>query len=743
MFHRIGQFVVQKAWWVIAGWVIAAIAIVATAPTLTAQTDESAFLPKHYESIQAMDVQQKAFPDNFTPSAMLLFERTDGGQLTAEDKAAMQKATDGLTAEHLKYVDKIVPVSDKTTSKDGKYALSMVGFDKNAPKQGTETADTAKKLREDGKTLVQGSNLKVQVGGQAAQNLDQQDSSKLANALIGVGTVVIILLTLFLIFRSPLIAFLPVALIAVFSMVANGLIADASKAFGLKADSSVSAILIVVLFGVGTDYFLFLIFRYRERLRAGEERQTAMVNAVGRVGEAISSAAGAVIVAFSVLVLSSLGMFKAMGPSLAIAVGVTALASVTLVPAVLVKIPERVLFWEKGLIYAVRKVILRHQPKPRTKWRLEPTGATFARFGHAVQRRPGMVAAVSGLILVALALGATGYKGTFDLASSSMPKTKESMVVQSTLASSFSAGAADPSDVYVTSSNGTPLDKSTFPAYVKALGEVRGIGSVAPQPKVNADGTTADFTVMLNDDPASNHAIDTIGKLRSVAHSQAPENTQVYVGGLTSVYKDINTAMAHDYSLVFPIAALLIMLILGLLLRSVVAPWYLMAAVGLGFGATVGATTLVFQNMKGEPGLMFMLPMFIYLFVVAIGTDYNILMIARLREEAQEGRSPREAASMALRHGGPTVAAAGGILAATFATMCFAGNTLFSEIGFSVAFGIAVSAFVMAMFFTPALTAMLGRKAWWPGHQGLAGHGTSHVVAGSAPQPDAQPAGRR
>ncbi|WP_035850418.1 MMPL family transporter [Kitasatospora azatica] len=744
MFHRIGQFVVRRAWWVIAGWVIAAIAIVASAPTLTAQTDESAFLPKHYESIQAMDVQQKAFPANFTPNAMLLFERTDGAALGPEDQTAMKKVTDGLTAEHIKYVQTIVPVNDKSTSKDGKYALSMIGFDKSAPKQGTETADTAKKLREDGKSLAAGSNLKVQLGGQAAQNLDQQDSSKLANVLIGVGTVVIILLTLFLIFRSPLIAFLPVALILVFSSVANGLIADASKAFGLKADSSVSAILIVVLFGVGTDYFLFLIFRYRERLRAGEERRDAMVNAVGRVGEAISSAAGAVIVAFSVLVLSSLGMFKAMGPSLAIAVAVTALASVTLVPAVLSLIPERVLFWEKGLIYAFRKVILRHQPNPATRWRVEPKGAKFAALGNTVQRRPGMVAAVSGLILVALAIGVTGYKGTFDLASSSMPKTKESMVVQTTLMTSFTAGAADPSDVYVTSTTGVPLDKAAFPAYAQALGGVSGVGQVAPQPKASADGLTADFTVMLKDDPASNKAIDTVGKLRSVAHGQAPQDTKVYVGGLTSVYKDINTAMAHDYSLVFPIAALLIMVILGLLLRSVVAPWYLMAAVGLGFGATVGATTLVFQNMKGESGLMFMLPMFIYLFVVAIGTDYNILMIARLREEAQEGRSPREAASMALRHGGPTVAAAGGILAATFATMCFAGNTLFSEIGFSVAFGIAVSAFVMAMFFTPALTALLGRKAWWPGHQGLSNQGgPSHVVAGSVAVHDSEPAGRR
>ncbi|MEU9128611.1 MMPL family transporter [Kitasatospora sp. NPDC048540] len=713
MFHRIGRFVVRRAWWVIIGWLVAAVAIIATAPALTAQTDESAFLPKHYESIQASQVQEKAFPANFTPAAMVLFERTDGGKLDDADKAAMAKVVQGLTDQHVKLVETILPVSDQSTSKDGRYALSMVGMEKNSAHK-PEAADSAKELREGAKKLAEGSNLKVQLGGQSAQNLDQQDSSKLANMLIGVGTIVIILLTLGIIFRSPIIALLPILSIFVFSMVANGLIADASKAFGLKADSSVSAILIIVLFGVGTDYFLFLMFRYRERLRAGDDRKEAVVNAVGRVGEAIASAAGAVIVAFSVLLLSSLGMFQALGPSLAIAVFVTALASVTLVPAILSLIPEKVLFW------------------PSKAWQKEPANARFAAIGRTVERKPLLVTLVSGAMLVVLSFAAFGYKGTFDLASGSMPKTKESMVVQDTLMTAFSAGAADPSHVYVESRTGAKLDPAALTGYIGELGKVPGVAQVVAQPHLNADGTVADITVMLKDAPATNQAIDTIDGLRKVAHGSAPQGSEAKVGGITSVYKDINTAMARDYSLVFPVAALLIMLILALLLRSIVAPWYLMAAVGLGFGATVGATSLVFQKMQGEAGLMFMLPMFIYLFVVAIGTDYNILMIARLREEAAEGHSPRKAAGLALRHGGPTVAAAGSILALTFATMLLAGNSLFSQIGFSVAFGIAVSAFVMAMFFTPALTALLGRAAWWPGR-----------TEPSAVAPDAGAEGRR
>ncbi|MFC8450993.1 MMPL family transporter [Kitasatospora sp. NPDC057223] len=777
MFHRIGQFVVSRAWWVIAAWVVAAIAIIGTAPTLTAQTDEAAFLPKHYESIQATVLQEKAFPSSFTPGALALFERTDGGKLDDADQATMNKVVQGLTDKKIPLVETVLPVGPDSVSKDGKYALSMVGIDKTKM-QSEEYGDAAKAIREEGAKLVDGTPLKFQLGGQAAMNLDQKDSSALANALIGGGTVVIILLTLWLLFRSPIIALLPILSIFVYSMVANGLIADASKVFGLKSDASMSAILIVVLFGVGTDYFLFLMFRYRERLRAGDDRHDAVVNAVGRVGEAIASAAGAVVVAFAVLVLSSLGMFKALGPSLAIAVAVTALASITLVPAVLAVIPERVLFrriveWLRWIgrhvmwLPRARRLapaapavpegnpsrflaVLRTRPAGGfpAHWLRESGNARFAAMGSAVSRRPGVAALASGVIMLALALSVVGYQGTFDLAGSSMPKSKESMVVQDKMMTAFSAGAADPSHVYLTTTqDGVKLDTAALDAYAAKLGTVDGVASASlPKNGLSADGTTANFTVLLDDTPASNEAISTISGLRDTAHAAAPAGTKAYVGGITSVYKDINTAMNHDYSLVFPIAALLIMVILGLLLRSVVAPWYLMASVGLGFGATLGATKLVFQNLAGEPGLMFMLPIFIYLFVVAIGTDYNILMIARLREEVREGRTPREAAGEAIKHGGPTVAAAGFILAATFATMLLAGNTLFSEMGFSIAFGIVLAAFVMAMFFTPALTALLGRAAWWPGHGdvaehgGDAGHGGSAAAAAAHGAPE--PAGR-
>jgi RND superfamily putative drug exporter len=694
MFHRIGRTVVRHPVWTLVTWLIAVVAIVASAPGLPSNSDESSFLPSSYESIKAMDLQEKAFPQAFTPSAIVLYQRSDHAALTPGDKADISRITTALDKKGIDQVQRVIPGHP---SKDGRYLTALVQMDKKSQGQ-PKQADAAKALRTDSTALAKGTALKVQVGGQAAQNLDQQDAGKTSDAVALFGSLLIIIITLSIIFRSPLIAVLPlILLIGVVFTVANALIADATKIFGLQANSSIQALLIVVVLGVGTDYFLFLMFRYRERLRAGDEPKQAMINSVTRVGEAIASAAGAVIISFLALALSTLGFLTQLGPALAILVAVTLIAGLTLFPALCSLIPPRALFW------------------PGKKWREEPRDARFAAMGRTVGRRPAMVAVVSGAVMLLLAIGTLGYKASYDLASGSIPKTKESMVVQDTMQHAYSAGAAEPTNVYLSSTDGKPLAGVDFAAYEAKLRAADGVADVAfdASKDLNPGRSTADFTVTLKYEAASDQAISAVGGIRTVAHDSAPPGTQALVGGSSSVFKDINAAVNHDYRTVFPVAAVLIMVILGLLLRSVVAPWYLIASVGLGFGATLGTTVLLFG--RGD-GLIFLLPIIMYLFVVAIGTDYNILMIARLREEAREGREPREAAAEALRHAGPTIGAAGFILAATFATLMLSGNSFLTQMGFTVAFGIVVAAFVMAMFFTPSLTALIGHAAWWPGH---------------------------
>ena len=389
-------------------------------------------------------------------------------------------------------------------------------------------------------------------------------------------------------------------------------------------------------------------------------------------------------------------MLRAIGPALAIAVATTLVAGLTLVPAVVSLLGTRV-FW------------------PSKAWRKEPEAARFAAIGRSLGRHPGRFAAVSGLVLAGLTVAAFGYHPTFDLSSAGIPNSAESQTALKTLEKGLPPGATDPIDVFLHNKSGQPLTTAQLAGYGARLKTPDGVGAVAP-PKLSADRATADYTATLTHDPMSTAAVNTMkGPLRTGAHAAAPPGTYALVGGTTSVFADIQRAVNHDYAVMFPVAAVIILLILALVLRSAVAPWYLMFSVGLGFGAT-WALACWCSRACGQAGLVFLLPVYMYLFVVALGTDYNILMITRLREEAKAGRSARDAAAQALRQAGPTIGAAGVILAGTFASLTLAGNPILSQLGFAVSCGIALAAFVMAMFFTPSLTALIGRRAWWPGH---------------------------
>lgn len=691
MFSALGRFVTRRPWYVLGTWVVLAVVVIATAPALTATTDEAEFLPKHYESIKAANLQEEAFPSQGAPGAILVFDRKDGGKLTTEDSATVESVVKELNGKLEKAFE---PGAVQPPSDNKLVQIAVIGLAENATGFDRQSMDAAEQLRKDAKPLVKDTALQLQMTGAAPQSLDSEESSAKTMQIVGLATIVLIVVLLALIFHSVIICLLPIVVVTLVSLIATGLIAFANDIFDLKADSSIQVILIVVLYGIGTDYILFLLYRYRERLRTGEDTKVAIGTALERAGEAIASAGGAVIVSFLALVLSSLSIFRSIGPALAIAVAVTLLAALTLVPALLTLL-GRALFW------------------PSKKWRDEPTGTRFASIGTSLGKHPVRFAGGAGLLLAVLASFTIGFNPSFDF-NSSLPKDVESTKAIKTLEKGLPAGVTDPTTVLLHSDD--PLDKATIDTFGADLGKAEGIAQVSPG-VASKDGRTVVYNALLDHDPTSDAAIaDVKGPIRDAAHDAAPDGSEAFVGGTTSVFVDMHKAMNRDYSVVFPVAAVVIMIILALLLRSLVAPWYLMASVGLGFGATLGATVIVFQHIQGLDGLIFMLPIYIYLFVVALGTDYNILMIARLREEAREGRSPRDAAAQAVRHAGPTIAAAGVILAGTFAALMLGGNSLITSMGFALSFGIFVAAFVMAMFLTPALTALIGHAAWWPGH---------------------------
>jgi RND superfamily putative drug exporter len=699
MFERLGRLVVHNPWKVIAGWVLVTIAIVALAPTLSDVTtsDQANFLPSDYESVQAGELAEQAFAQTNDASASIVVKRKDSQELSGADQAAISDLSTQLDGADIERVTGAV-TGEPFLSPNKKVQLVNVGLEG----MGDDPAltDAIKQIREQASGQLNGTDLEYAVTGDVAMFADNADAFDTAFVIVGAATIVLIIGLLLVIYRSPVAALLPIVTVGLVSAIAPGLIAWLAQAFNFQVDQSVQIIMTIVLYGVGTDYIVFLLFRYRERLRAGDDPKTALVAAVARVGEVIASAAAAIIIAFMALLLAVFGAFTSFGPGLSIAVALMAIAAVTLIPAVVSLLGTKV-FW------------------PSKSWQRTPKGTTFQRLGKFTGRRPVVVAVASGGVMVVLALGMLGFNTSYDQ-TGQLPSGTESARGLEYMQSGFPPGALNPTTVYVRADSGQ-LDPDALNTYAQRLEDVPGVGGVRPGPTgpatISEDGRVAQINLLLDSSPSSNAALDLVdGPLRDAAHEMAPDGTTAYVGGISSAYADIRDANTRDLWVIFPVAGVLIALVLGLMLRSVVAPVYLMVTVVLGFFSTMGATVIAFTGIGDQAGVSFMLPMLVYLFVVAIGTDYNILMIARLREEAKLGNDPRKSADLAIEHGGPSIGAAGIILAGTFASMMLGGISFLVEMGFAVSIGIMIASFVMSMFLVPSVTALLGHAAWWPGH---------------------------
>ncbi|MEO3778341.1 MMPL family transporter [Micromonospora sp. B11E3] len=700
MFSRFGRLIVLNPWKVIAVWLVLLVGSF-LAPRLADQVsnDQASFLPSSYESVQAQELAERAFSQGNGASATIVIKRVDTQPLTEGDAARVGELAQALNTAGIERV---------TSAATGPQAVSpnkqvqLVSIVLSGSPADPKLNDTIVSIRDKTSSMLKGSELSYAVTGDGAFLLDNQEAFDNALLVVSIVTLVLVVGLLLVIYRSPVAALLPVVVVGVVSAVSGAAVALVVRAFGMQVDPSLATILTVVLYGVGTDYIVFLLFRYRERLRAGDSPKEALTAAVSRVGEVIASAAAAIVIAFGALLLALFGGFRSLGPGLAIGVIVMAIAAVTLVPAIVSLIGPKV-FW------------------PSKSWQRAPRGSIFQRLGTFTGRRPALVAVASGGVLAVLALGVFGLKIDYDQIGQ-LPKGTESARGLEDIKLGFPAGALNPTTVYVRSDAGQPLDPAALDRFAQSLTQVSGVGSLMPGPTgapatISPDGTTARINLLLTTSSYSNAALDVAGDdLRRVAHAETPPGTTALVGGVSSLFADIRHANNRDLWVIFPVAGALIAVILGLLLRSLVAPVYLMLAVGLGFVATLGATVLAFQGVGDKQGLSFNLPIILYLFVVAIGTDYNILMIARLREEARAGNDPRTAAALGILHGGPSVAAAGLILAGTFASMLFAQVSFLTEMGFAVSAGIVLSAFIMSLFLVPAVTALLGHTAWWPGH---------------------------
>lgn len=740
-FAGAGRFAVHFRYLIVLAWLLGAALAFFFLPSLgsVAKDDTSAFLPTGTPSIQAARLAAPFQRQN--SATALIVAASANGRLSVADEAAVSRAELAVAK-----VAHVVTVRDQGLSSDGAARRAFVQLDlsRYAGSGDTQTAVTS--IRSVLGRFV-GTGLQIHLSGQAALQVDRYRQSRHIREDTQIYAIVFIVCLLFVIFRAflaPLVTLVPAGLALV---VAGPVIAEATK-IGVPVSDTTELLLIVIMLGAGTDYGLFLIFRVREELARGFEPQQALVRALERVGETITYSAATVVVAFICLLLAGFGLYRGLGPSLAIGVMLLLLAGLTLLPALLA-IFGRAVFWPT-------------RPRAGKVYR----GAWGAIAGRIV-RRPALTLAIGLIFFGGIALALLGYQPS-GFSNTSAPPGSDSRLGSLILARHFAAAAANPtnavfrlrepfwndparialaerslndSELFTAlagplNPNGLPLAPALIERLHSQLGNPALLseqpppgGAVAPAlyqayrsigQFVSADGMTVQiYTSLSAGDPATAKAMREVPAIRravSEAAAAIDASASGVIGTAPSSY-DISRLSMTDLFRIMPIVLVAIGILLALLLRSLVAPLYLILSVGLSYLTALGLAVLVFVVIGGDAGLNFVLPFFMFIFLMALGEDYNILVMSRIREEAA-GLPLREAVTRAVAATGTTVTSAGLILAGTFGVMTISGSGQIRQIGLGLAAGILLDTFFVRTLLVPSTVSLLGRWNWWPSRLG-------------------------
>jgi RND superfamily putative drug exporter len=661
-------------WVVLVFWV----AVVAVAGPLAGklnsaqQNDASAWLPNNAESTQVVELVKRFTPSDTLP-AVVVYERP-GGAITPADQA--KAAADAERFADLDHVGKVIgPIP----ASDGR-ALQVVVPVEMGSGGWNDVAPVVEEVR----SIAHPSGASVYVTGPAGYATDFADVFSGFDATLLYITAAIVMVILLLTYRSPVLWLLPLTTVFVALTAAQAVIYVLARDAGLTVNGQTAFILTVLVFGAGTDYALLLTARYREELRRHADRHEAMAVALGRAAPAIIASAATVILSLLALLVAELNSTKSLGPVMAIGLTVGLLAMLTLLPALLV-IFGRWIFW----------------PLRPTLGSAEPTEhGLWARIGAGVARRPRLVWVVTAVVLGALALGVTQLEANGLQAKDSFRTEPESVRGEAVLARHFAAGAGNPVQVVG--------NAKAAPQLQAVLSGTPGVTAVT-RPQVRDGYAYLEGTLTTAADSQASFA--TVDRLRARVH--AIPGADAKVGGGSAVNLDIQRATRHDTTLVVPLVLLVVLVILALLLRAVMAPVLLVATVVLSFGAALGVSALAFKYLFDFAGADPAFPLWTFVFLVALGIDYNIFLMTRVHEEAWR-HGTRRGALVGLAATGGVITSAGIVLAGTFAALGTLPLVFVTEIGFVVAFGVLLDTFVVRSVLVTALNLDVGRWIWWP-----------------------------
>ena len=664
--------------WVVVGfWVVVLVVALPLSQKLMGaeKNDASAWLPANAESTKVLQVQARFQSPNIYPG-VVVYLRPSG--MTPADMA--KAAAD---ARQFARIPGVVPgqIAGPIESKDGRALETIVQV--NLGNQGWATASTAvDAIRGIAESNANG--LVIHITGPLGVAADNNNVFKGISGTLLYSAVAVVILILLITYRSPVLWLLPVLSSGVALIVAQAVVYLLAAHAGLVVNAQSAGILEVLVFGASTDYALLIVARYREELRRHDRRHAAMAEALRRAGPAIIASGVTVIVALLTLLAAELNSTKDLGPVLAVGVAVGLVVMLTLLPALLVIFPRGV-FWPYRPSYGSA------EPTTRGIW---------ARVGWSIAARPRLTWITTALLLGVLALGLAGLNTHPLTTAQSFRGHPDSVVGQSVLAQHFPAGAGAPVIVIGQASAAAPLRA--------ALAAAPGITEVTP-PAVRAGYVYLQGTLTVPPDSPAAYA--TIDRVRAAVHAVPGANA--LVGGTTAINLDVERANAHDRNVIIPLILGVVFVILALLLRALVAPLILTATVVLSFAAALGVSAFFFNHVFGFGAEDTSFPLFVFVFLVALGIDYNIFLMTRVREEAIR-RDARRGALTGLAATGGVITSAGFVLAGTFAVLATIPATFLTELGFAVAFGILLDTIVVRSVLVTALNLDLGRWMWWP-----------------------------
>jgi RND superfamily putative drug exporter len=529
-----------------------------------------------------------------------------------------------------------------------------------------------------------GGGLQVRVTGPAGFSADAIKVFGQINGTLLVATAALVFILLILIYRSPVFWLVPLLAVGVAEVSSRALGYGLAQA-GVTINGQSSGVLLVLVFGAGTDYALLLVARYREELRRHEDKHEALALALSRAGPAIVASGLTVIAALLCLSLAEVNGTAGLGPIGALGVALAMISMLTVLPALLVAVGRRA-FWP----------FIPHFGDAGT----DETHGVWRRIGERVALHPRRVWITALVLLAIMATGLTDLNS--DLTSGNgFRGSVESVQGQKLLEQGFPAGASATTTIVVRN--------------VARLGEVRlaiqstpGVAFVGP---VERGPPGAKFPVTLAADPYSQAAFREIERLRQVAHRAGGPGT--LVGGPTAEERDVRVSAARDNRVIVPIVLAVVFVILALLLRALVLPLVLIGTVIASYAAALGVGSFFFANVLSFAGEDPSLPLFAFVFLVALGIDYNIFLMARVREEAlKRGTRPGMVRGLAVT--GAVITSAGIVLAGTFSVLAILPLVALTEIGATIAFGVLLDTFIVRSLLVPALVFELGPRVWWP-----------------------------